>query len=419
MLGPTLIFDKSVLQSLNTDEAVMLDNFYTSVLTPVFFVECLADLEKEMRSKSTPEQLVVSLAEKTPDGCRANVHHLDILRSELQGHFKLPTVLGRPCVGEGHYIQLGDQKGAIFEQSQEQNALYRWMKHEFLQAERDIARWWRRSLTSIDLDAMSSSVRKELGPHLRKPKTLEDARAMTDLLIDNTDPEWLTRFGLEILGVPEASDYVINKWISNRRPPLRDYLPYFIFALSINIFFCLILPTQLLRNVKPSHHVDLAYLYYLPFCSIFTSKDNFHVQIVPLFLNGTQTFVNGNDFKEELKRLVDLFSALPASEFDKGLHHFAQYPPLDTSFLTTRLWDTYLPRWRSTGPPKILDEKMRKAMKDMLKIFDESENAPGAPPSLDQLHYVTVKSSVRLRRGKWRRYSEDMETQMLANKASA
>ena len=41
--GPYLIFDKSSLESLNFDEAVMLDNFYSSVITPVFFVECLAD----------------------------------------------------------------------------------------------------------------------------------------------------------------------------------------------------------------------------------------------------------------------------------------------------------------------------------------------------------------------------------------
>lgn len=33
------------------------------------------------------------------------------------------------------------------------------------------------------------------------------------------------------------------------------------------------------------------------FCSVFTSKDNFHVQIVPLFLDPTQTFVNGIDLK--------------------------------------------------------------------------------------------------------------------------
>ena len=53
-LGPSLLFDKSSLESLNLDEAVMLDNFYRSTITPLFFVECLADLEKHIRSNSTP-----------------------------------------------------------------------------------------------------------------------------------------------------------------------------------------------------------------------------------------------------------------------------------------------------------------------------------------------------------------------------
>ena len=41
--GPSLIFDKSTLESLNFDEAVMMDNFYMSTMstiTPLFFVEC-------------------------------------------------------------------------------------------------------------------------------------------------------------------------------------------------------------------------------------------------------------------------------------------------------------------------------------------------------------------------------------------
>ena len=39
---------------------------------------------------------------------------------------------------------------------------------------------------------------------------------------------------------------------------LREYVPYLDFMLTINIFFCLVLPpTQLLRNVKASHHVDI------------------------------------------------------------------------------------------------------------------------------------------------------------------
>jgi len=96
--------------------------------------------------------------------------------------------------------------------------------------------------------------------------------------------------------------------------------------LSINIFFSLVIQTQLLRNVKQSHQVDLAYLYYLPFCSVFTSKDHFHAQIVPLFMNKRQTFVRGDELKDDLARLVDRYAALPDNVQRTGLITFAHTP---------------------------------------------------------------------------------------------
>ncbi len=46
-LGPITIFDKSALQALSLDEAVWLDTFYlTNIITPLFFLETLADLDK-------------------------------------------------------------------------------------------------------------------------------------------------------------------------------------------------------------------------------------------------------------------------------------------------------------------------------------------------------------------------------------
>jgi hypothetical protein len=60
-MGPIIIFDQSVLESLNPDEAVWLDHFYLANITPLFFIETLADLEKEVRKGRTPEQVVGSL----------------------------------------------------------------------------------------------------------------------------------------------------------------------------------------------------------------------------------------------------------------------------------------------------------------------------------------------------------------------
>jgi hypothetical protein len=56
--GPSLIFDKSSLESLNLDEAVLMDNFYMSTMTPLFFVECLADCQfPQLVRLQTPKML--------------------------------------------------------------------------------------------------------------------------------------------------------------------------------------------------------------------------------------------------------------------------------------------------------------------------------------------------------------------------
>lgn len=400
-LGPFLIFDKSSLESLDLDEAVMLDNFYMSNITPLFFVECLADLEKAIRSNSTPEQLVGSLATRTPESqSYANVHHATILRGELAGKFDLKTAQGRVMMAHGRHVQLGDKKGVIFELSPEAEAISRWSKREFLELERNTARQWRRALTDIDLNAMVQNVIGALGPW-RKPKSLQDARKMADTIIDNMDPEWLIRFGLNLLGASETVEYVVSKWILNRRPPLRDHLPYFVFMLSINIFFCLVLPTQLLSKVKPSHKVDLAYLYYLPFCSIFTSKDNFHADIVPLFLSSEQTFVNGTELKEDLKRLVEHYEALPEGVLKTGLIHFAAYPPDDTGFLVTRLWDKYHPNWRAIRdmPKPVRYPQEGKRILEEIKRQTDSPNCNRAT-NRTSTKWITRRSAARCIRKK-------------------
>jgi len=413
--GPFLIFDKSSLESLNLDEAVMLDHFYMSNITPLFFVECLADLEKAIRSNSTPEQLVGSLATRTPESqSYPNVHHATILRGELAGKFNLKTAYGRVLLAGGRQVQLGDKKGVIFEPSPEAEAISRWGKREFLELERNTARQWRRALTSIDLNAMAQNVMGALGPW-RKPTSLQDARKIADTIIDNMDPEWLIRFGLDLLGAPQTVEYVVSGWVQKRRPPLRDHLPYFVFMLTINIFFCLVLPTQLLSNVKPSHKIDLAYLYYLPFCSVFTSKDNFHADIVPLFLSPEQTFVNGAELKEDLKRLVAKYEALPEDVLKTGLIHFAAYPPDDAEFLITRLWDKYLPGWRAgrDAPKPAPDPEAEKRLVELInRQTDSPELQPSDEQDIDKMDYATVRRMVYPKKGRWLRFSEEQIQRM-------
>jgi hypothetical protein len=412
--GPVLIFDKSTLEALSLDESVLLDHFYRVNIPPIFFVECLADLEFEIKRRKrmtgTPEQLVASLAERTPDsGSSVNMYHMSVLQEELAGRFDLEDSLQRPLISRGELVQLGDSKGMIVRQSQEEEAFQRWSRHEFFELERQIARGWRQMISGINLDAMSAQVLRALGPW-RKPSSLEDARALTDTIIDNLDPEWLLRFGLNLLGVRANADLVVRTWIADGRKPLRSYRPYFLHMLSINIFFSLVLPAQLLRKVKPSHQIDLAYLYYLPFCAVFSSRDNFHVQVAPLFLRPTQQFVDGDALKADLKNLNEKYLALSEEERDRGLLGFAAGPPDDPECLTTELWDAYLPDWRRQSKSVDLPPEMQKALKELVDKFTTQSTpvADGAIRDMSELGFLQITKQIKPAKGSYLRFAKDV-----------
>ncbi len=84
-MGPITIFDKSALQSLSMDESVWFDAFFLVNVVPVFYVETLADLEKQVAGGKSPEDLVGMLAAKTPSNATPNVHHRSLISAELTG----------------------------------------------------------------------------------------------------------------------------------------------------------------------------------------------------------------------------------------------------------------------------------------------------------------------------------------------
>ena len=68
--GPLTIFDKSALQCLSIDDAVLFGQLYRTTYTPLFFVETMADLEKEVAAGKTPEQVVGTNRRSELNGAR-------------------------------------------------------------------------------------------------------------------------------------------------------------------------------------------------------------------------------------------------------------------------------------------------------------------------------------------------------------
>jgi hypothetical protein len=401
--GPIIIFDKSTLQSLSADEAVWLDAFYYPNITPLFFVETLADLDKEMEEGRLPEQVVGKLAEKTPTGGHPNLHHEALCANELLGH---PVEMRRvPAISGGEPVIAGGRRGIVVEEPTERAALRRWESRQFLEVERDFARAWRRALSGLDLDAIFRQGR-EIIARAGRPKDLSEAKAKAEALIGKRGSLY-TREALGALRCPgKIRRAILARWNDAGRPPLNDVAPYTAHVLTVDLFFCIALGADMISRDRPSNKVDIAYLYYLPFCMVFTSNDNLHLRTAPLFLRKDQVFIRGQELKHELARLDAHYSTFPDEVKERGVMSFAHYPPTEGDFLTSKLWDQLMrPGWRqnATRPEAPLSAEAQRELFDQLQaIRDAPRVDPRVQFTTERADAVVIERKVPLRRGKWR-----------------
>lgn len=419
MAGPILIFDKSTLQSLSVDESAWLDNSYLSNITPLFFIETLADLEKEVKSGRTPEQVVGNLAEKTPDmGASQNVHHATLITTELLGIGKVDITTGRPHLSGGTPLELGGRTGVMFGPSPEEEAFHRWQNGEFLEVERRAAKAWRQALSTIDLEGVYAIFKERL-PQWNKPKTLEHVKNEVDTIIANPEQENVLRMGFGILGIPDdIQKRVLERWKSEGRLPIRNFAPYFTYVFSVDLFFYFAIAVDLIGRGRASHKVDIAYLYYLPFCMVFSSNDKLHGSVVPFFLRPNQTFVLGTDLKADLQALDHYYDVLSDEEKDRGIMSFAFYPPDDDAFLLTRLWDKHMnPKWRehkqdhNKTPSPRPDTGAIKPLMDAIRAA-EKKGSPMKPfvsmNDTKEPNHIVIKRNARAKKGRWERFPPEV-----------
>src|SRR3989338_7450270 len=375
-MGPSIIFDKSALQSLKDDEAMWLDNFYQANITPLFFVETLADLEKEVRAGKTPEEGGGIIAYKTPENSCSNVHHMDLLYVELMG-YETVEMSGRPIVCDGKFVKLGDETGIIYLESKETEAFRRWQRHEFLEIERVIAKKWRAELQGTAPDI----IKQKFEPFLHAlgiPKSFEELKKMVDNMLNQGKTQGdILLLGLKTIGVsPEAVGLIVKRWEDSGKPQLKEFMPFFMHVFSVNLFFYLGTASNLFSRFPhaQTHFVDIAYLYYLPFCDIFVSSDKLHITIAPLFFRP------------------------------------------DSTFFTTRMWDKYMSsKWRGMqsrkfdGSDQIDSETDRKLVE---KIERFTKNAVPAALSADEddIQQMIVKRMISARKGKWKRFPPEVES---------
>ncbi len=406
-MGPVALFDKSFLQSLSVDESVWFAHFFSPVVTPLFYVETLADLEKS-REGRTPEQEVGIIAEKFPDASASPCsHHMSIGLNELVAGNEVPFDGRIPRPG-GRTVQRGDKIGVVFEQSMEEAAFSRWQQGKFMDVERGIAKQWREMLNQIDLADIARRLR-EIGVDAKTCRSLDDALQLSKAVVSGREKHFeRMALLLAVLQVPrQYHRSSVERWSLEGYPPLDTYVPYCAHLLTVELFFEFALAAHKIGTSRPSNRVDIAYLNYLPFSNFFVSSDDLHRKCGPLFLRHDQHFVWGPDLKSDLAQINAHFLATTSDqERALGLSSFAHAPPKREGSLVRSLRAEFMGSGYDDRPPVAIPKAGDPGLTELVREIDEWDKADLAPGEWtdyedERVESMTIKRSVRKKKGSW------------------
>lgn len=408
-MGPITLFDKSFLQALNPDEAVWFDHFFLSNISPLFYIETLADLEKEVKKGRSPEKVVGEIANKFPEAHgMPNAHHVDICISNLMGH-DIPMT-GQILIARGRPVKVSGKTGLVIEESPEAEAFSRWQKGEFLTVERKFARIWRNQLRKLNLTD-SYAWLETTGIKMGSFKSLEQVKVSTEEYVNSYDEQdKKLMLCLALLNIePEIQSRIFSRWMAFGKKPLSEYAPYAAYVLMVELFFRMAIKVGYISSSRSSNWTDIAYLFYLPFSMLFVSSDRLHRRCASLFLRDDQSFIWGPDLKKDLVKINKYYSGFPNGIKEMGINSFAAYPPNSDEFLVTKLWKRYL-----HIPEHYFDDKPRAPEKkpDIVKEINKFADAPSLAPKeidfeLSNPDAMVVKRLVRKKRGSWYQLPSD------------
>lgn len=135
--------------------------------------------------------------------------------------------------------------------------------------------------------------------------TLADVKRAVDLFHGDQAAQFRTlSSALEAFDVdPKERAAIKRKWVELGRPHFALFAPYAYFALRLTTTFLAGVSLGIIPE-RPTNIIDLQYLYYLPFCQVFTSGDKLHRDLAPLFMRPKQQFVWAPDLKNALAQFV-------------------------------------------------------------------------------------------------------------------
>ncbi len=373
-MGPSIILDKSALQSLGQPSIQELGRYFYTILPPVLLYETLADLSLDPNDLEGSRAKVKTIAKKVfPTDAFANVDfRTACLYDLLTGQMEMAR---RAIVGGGKVIETTDgEKGIFLGASPEDDAVLRWMHGMFSEDDVQFAKQWRQSVHAIDLEKSMKDLEK---PEFRMRSLSELSAGVGLILADLESQIPLLELFMSVLQLRDHyRNQIRRRWLSQRPDTIKSFAPYAFHCLRVHCLFYLGLSHHIL-GTRASNVVDVEYLCYSPFAHAFCSGDKLHQQLCPLILDADQEFVSRDDLRNALQAVAELREKASS----RGSAATLAVEPDDGS-LIRRLWNKHMGRppagRRPMGIPKEVSDAIMKKMQPIRDAIERAakENAP-------------------------------------------
>jgi hypothetical protein len=199
---------------------------------------------------------------------------------------------------------------------------------------------------------------------------------------------------------PDYRRATADRWLITGQPPLSRLASYTAQVFKVDLLYYLGIHRGFISGERASNKADMAYVYYLPFTTVFVSHHKLHHRTVPLFLKRDQSYLDGDELKNALRELDEHYDGLPDKIKQRGVFAFAAYPPSNVGNAVTRLWDTHMhPDWReraasheaALASPRD-EEADRQTLAELNQRLDAAQLVPNeaANPSGDERDYMVI-----------------------------
>jgi hypothetical protein len=330
--------------------------------------EILGDLSKEEKAgRKTPKEEVINLSKKLfPYNSYVNMPYKLIIEYSFLGKFTDSE--NRPFLIANESITTGDKNGLTFKETEEEKSIKRWKVGNFESIDEITSTLWRNE--SKDENVINNF--KNKFEHLENikvkntkatnPEKFEELkkRFFERINIEMEEEDTLIQM-LEYFQIEEdKKKEILNKYNSGSVYQLEEFAEYAYYCYSIVSMFFIGMNNSLFGD-RLTNLLDLEYLFYAPFSSVFSTNDKFLISLFNVIQPKNVRFISLKSLKDDLVK----FQALNTTE------DWSEVPP-DKETETFEIWDNLFDLELSAKLKPTDKDKARakKEFEEILKIAE-------------------------------------------------